>query len=161
MGVRTLRQGQLTIQDATPTTPNTLIIPIMEGDLEWTFRKDHSPVLNRGVVVEFAEGLDQPCAVTFSFTFEEYTAMTGQPPSPSDFLLGQGQAISFISTEPCGPFATNLIFLLNNPCITGQNETLTFSDFVVTEHRFQEAEDFDKISITGMAKAPLPTAVRS
>jgi len=161
MGARTLRHGQLTLQDATPVTPNTLIIPIMEGDLEWTFRKDHAPVRNRGVVAEFAEGIDQPMAVSFSFTFEEYTAQSGQSPSPSDFLFGQGEASAYVSTETCGPFAVNLIFLLTNPCTSGQDETLTFGDFVVTEHRFQEGEEFNRIFVTGMAKPVLPTAVRS
>jgi hypothetical protein len=161
MPARTLRQGQLTLQDATPVTPVTLIIPIMEGDLEWTFRKDHTPVRNRGVVAEFAEGIDQPMAVTFSITFEEYTAQVGQAPSPSDFLFGQGEASANISTELCGPFAVNLLFFMNNPCTTGQDETLTFGDFVTTEHRFQEGEEFNRLFVTGMAKGVLPVAVRS
>lgn len=165
--IRNLTHGQITIVDGTSPTPNTLIVPIEEGNLRFSVRRPVKVIMNRGRVDSFAEGNEEPMTVSFTAKFEEWTGRTltayAAVPSVPDALRQRGNASAWVSSLLCGPYCTDLRFDLDNPCPTAgvdQTERLTFPDFHADETNFEEGDDSDMIPVSGVCLALEPTAVR-
>lgn len=162
MSIRNLTHAALTIKDG---GANELTIPIEEGNIQFTERREAIVVLNRGVIASMAEGMEEAMTVSFSIKFEEWTGGTtssGVDPSPVDALKKRGNASGWTSSLLCGPYCVDLEFAITAPSGCGeQDETLTFSDFHADEIQFQEGEEYDIINVTGKCLALTPVAARS
>jgi hypothetical protein len=157
---RNLRHGSLILSDGTPVTPNTLIIPIMDGDLDFTITYPTFIVKNRGRIDHKRTGDEVEIDIKFSFKFEQWSFASGAATgiSPVDALTKKGGAAAWVSSGPsCGPYSIDLIFKLANPCSTTDYEQLVFPAFNVESLNFKEGSEFDTISVAGKALAFEPT----
>ena len=164
VAVRNLTHGQLTIKDGA-TTPLTLIVPVEQGNFEFTVRRAANVFFNRGVIAGMTPGIPEPMQLTFGLKFQEWlgNTTTGSDPSPVDALTQVGNATAWTSTLACGPYTVDLEFLMADPCTatseSTQNETLTFVDFHADEIRFVEGEEFNELTVSGTSLAVVPTLV--
>ena len=164
--IRNLTHGQITIVDGSGT-PKTLAVPIEEGNLRFTVRRPVKVIMNRGQVDSFAEGNEEPMSVSFNFKFEEWRGRTltayATVPSVPDALRKVGNASDWTSTLDCGPYCVDVRFDLSNPCTASgidQTERLVFPDFHADEVGFEEADDANRVSVSGMSLALEPTSTR-
>ena len=163
--VRNLTHGQLTIKGG--TSGQSLVVPIEEGNLRFSVRRPVKVIMNRGVIDSFAEGNEEPMSVSFNFKFEEWRGRTltayATIPSVPDALRQKGNASAWTSSLECGPYCVDLQFDLDNPCTANgidQTERLVFPDFHADEVSFEEADDADRVSVSGMCLALEPTSTR-
>lgn len=162
MAVRNLTHGSLKIVGG--GSGEELIIPIEEGNVRFTVRREARVIMNRGVIEEFSEGDEEPMSVSFGIKFEEWLGKTttGAPPSPADALRQRGNASAWSSVQECGPYLVDLEFTMTKPCTTtDQSETLTLPNFHADEVSFEEGQDFNMLNVSGKCKALEPTAVRT
>lgn len=157
---RNLRHGKITLRDGTPTTPNELVIPIQDGDLDFTITYPTFIVKNRGKIDHKRTGDEVEIDIKFSFKFEQWSYASGAATgtSPVDALTKKGGASAWVSTGPsCGPYSIDLIFDLINPCNASESERLVFPAFNVETLNFKEGSEFDSVSVAGKALAFEPT----
>lgn len=157
---RNLRHGKLILRDGTPTIPNELIIPIADGDLDFTITKPTFIVKNRGKIDHKRDGDEVEIDIKFSFKFEQWSYASGASTgvSPSDALTKEGGAAAWISTGPsCGPYCIDLIFRATNPCNAAEYEQLLFPAFSLDSLNFKEGSEFNTINVAGKALAFKPT----
>ena len=149
---RNLRHGILIIRDGTTPTPSELIIPIMDGDLDFTITKPTFIVKNRGKIDHKREGDETEIDIKFSFKFEQWqhaNANTGI--SVPDALLQKGGASAWVSSGPsCGPFAVDLVYRIVDPCNANNYEQLVFEAFNPETLNFKEGSEFNTINVTGL-----------
>jgi hypothetical protein len=163
MATRNLRQGTLVIHDG---GANLLAIPVMDGDLKWTY-KDVAPVIkNRGELYNFASPVEEPTEMQFTVLFEEWQgkSATGSDPSVVDALKGIGGAAAWTSSRLDGPYCVDLVFTLDkpeNPSAGEENEVLTFADFHADSIDFAEGTDANKLTVKGNALVTRPASVRT
>jgi hypothetical protein len=147
---RNLRDATLTIEDGTGT-PNTLLIPISDGNVSWTEHNPTVTVLNRGKLFNRRQGNDKEVDVSFEVTFAQYSYQSGGSGTPSvrDVLLQAGPASSWVTTDAiCDIYATNLKFEIKNPADPTNSEILMMDKFTVETLAFKEG-DPDKLTVTG------------
>ena len=165
---RNLTHATLTIRDGAGS-PHTLVVPIEEGDLQWTQNPNPSVmVMNRGNMSHRTQQPQVPVRGRFTIKFVEYRgkSLSGASPSPLDAMLKQNNASSWTSTETCGPYCFDLIWDLVNPCAgaspaVDQAEQLVFADCCLLPHTIREAVDYDRIEVEFEAKITQPTSTRS
>jgi hypothetical protein len=155
---RNLRHGQLKIIDGSGT-PNTLIIPIAAGDLNFTVHSPSFTIRNRGVIDHSRAGDEKEMDISFSFLFEQWQANAGNTGiSVVDALTQSGLASTWMNVDPsCGPFRVNLEFKIVDPCNNANYETLLFPKFHAESLNFREGNDANSISVSGMCLAVKPT----
>ena len=147
---RNLRDAQLFIIDGTGT-PNVLQIPIMDGNLAWTFHNPTVTVLNRGKLYNRRTGNDKEVDASFEFTFSQYAYASGGSGTPSvrDALTQKGGASAWVSTDiSCDVYATNLVFEIADPTNPTMSEQIVLPYFCVDSIAFKEG-DPDKCTVTG------------
>lgn len=153
---RNLRHATLTIKDA---GVNTLLIPIMDGDLDFTIQKNIQRVMNRGRIDHKRDGDEVEMDIKFSFKFEQwsYSAGASTGVSPVDALTKAGGASAWVSTgASCGPYSVDLVYSIANPCNTSEHEVLTFTGFTVENINFKEGGDANTITVSGKAQITAP-----
>jgi len=157
---RNLRHGKLTIRDGSTPTPNSLLIPIQDGDLDFTITYPVFIVKNRGKIDHKRSGDQTEIDLKFSFKFEQWNYATGVSTgvSPVDALTQKGGATTWASSGPsCGPYSIDIVFNITNPCNIAETEQLVFPAFTVESLNFKEGSEFDVISVSGKALAVEPT----
>lgn len=162
MSVKNLTHGAITIKDGgAGSAQNSLAIPVDEGNLEFTVRREAQTVMNRGSLYGFTEGVEEPVTLSFTIKFEEWLSDTSGTPSPVDALRQTGEAAAWVSTLACGPYCVDLYFLISPPAGCGEtNEQLIFADFHADEIRFAEGEEYNTLVVSGKALVLAPTASR-
>ena len=156
---RNLRHGTLIIRDGTGT-PNTLTIPIMDGDLSFNVKRPQFIVKNRGQIDHRRSGDQEAMDVRFSFKFEQWSYSSGAATGISvvDALSKTGGAASWLSVDPnCGPFAVDLLFRIADPCNANSYEQLIFPNFSAEDIGFKEGDAANMIDISGKSLAVTPT----
>ena len=163
---RNLTNGQITIVDGS-TTPKTLVVPIEDGNLRFNVRRPAKVIMNRGRVAGLAEGNEEPMNASFSAKFEEWRGRTltafATIPSVPDAVRRKGNASAWVSTLDCGPYCVDLRFDLTNPCEASgidQTERLVFPDWHCDDVGFEEGDNADMLSFTGICAALEPTSTR-
>jgi len=157
---RNLRHGRIILRDGTTPTPVSLLIPISEGDLDFTITKPTFLVMNRGKIDHKRAGDETEIDIKFSFKFEQWSYASGASTgvSPADFLTKEGGGSALVSTGPsCGPYSVDLLFQVVDPCNEANYEQLLFPAFNVDTLNFKEGSEYDIVSITGKALAFKPT----
>lgn len=157
---RNLRHGSLILRDGTTPTANQLIIPIQDGDLDFTITYPTFIVKNRGKIDHKRTGDETEIDIKFSFKFEQWSYASGASTgvSPVDALTKKGGAATWVSTGPsCGPYSIDLVFQVTNPCNAAEYEQLVFTAFNVESLNFKEGSEFDMVSVSGKSLSFEPT----
>lgn len=157
---RNLRHGKLIIRDGNTPTANELVIPIQDGDLDFTITYPTFTVKNRGKIDHKRTGDETEIDIKFSFKFEQWAYASGASTgvSPVDALTKKGGAAAWVSSGPsCGPYSIDLVFQVTDPCDDTKAEQLVFPAFNVESLNFKEGSEFDTVSVTGKALAFEPT----
>ena len=141
--------------------PQRLVFKIGEGDFNWSEANEYIYDRDRGILDDVREGDDQPMSIDTAFTFEYYTATTGNPPTPSDALKGSGEASEWVSSasDQCQPYAIDLVLLHCVPCGTDEDQEFLFPDFRADEKGYAIGDG--SVSLTGQCNATEPTVIRS
>lgn len=157
---RNLRHGSLILRDANTPVANSLLIPIQDGDLDFTITYPTFIVKNRGRIDHKRVGDEVEIDIKFSFKFEQYSYASGASTgvSPIDALTRKGGAAAWVSSGPsCGPYSIDLVFKITNPCNAAESEQLVFPAFNVESLNFAEGSEFDIVKVAGKALAFEPT----
>lgn len=163
---RNLTHGQITIKDGS-TTPKSLVVPIEDGNLRFNVRRPAKVIMNRGRVAGLAEGNEEPMNASFSAKFEEWRGRTltayATIPSVPDAMRRKGNASAWVSTLDCGPYCVDIQFDLANPCEASgldQTERLVLPDFHCDDVAFEEGDNADMTTYSGICAALEPTSTR-
>lgn len=163
---RNLTNGQITLVDGS-TTPKTLVVPIEDGNLRFNVRRPAKVIMNRGRVAGLAEGNEEPMNASFSAKFEEWTGRTltafATIPSVPDAMHRKGNASTWVSTLDCGPYCVDIRFDLTNPCEASgidQTERIVLPDFHCDEVGFEEGDNADMTTYSGICATLEPTSTR-
>ena len=162
MATRNLTHGTLKIIDGTTPTPNSLTVPIADGDLTFEEKKQANVIKNRGVLKEFSQGEEEAVPVSWTITFERWEAKPAGTPSVVDILKGRGGAAAYKTTNPNkinSPYTTTLEFTIADVEGTGggYNEVLTFTLFSADALSFSEGKEKNTVKVSGMALVTKPT----
>lgn len=120
------------MQDGTPTTPNELVIKIGQGTITHDEKRKMEYILDRGRLSTVREGDEEPMDVKLDLLWEFLTAVTSSGiPTPEEALKKTGEASGWLtsSSDPCEPYAINVIIKYDPPCASISGETITFHDF--------------------------------
>lgn len=149
---RNFRDGILAIVDNTPTTPNKLIIPVMDGNLTWTEHTPKAMVMNRGKLYSRRAGNEQEVDVSFDVTFTQLVHANGSSGvSVRDALTKTGGASAWVSTDTvCDVYAVDLFFQMLDPEDQTKTEQVTISKFSPDTLKFAEG-DPNKLTVSGKA----------
>jgi|GEM_PF-1831486 len=162
--VRNLRDGQLTIKDATSGTPQSLTVFLDEGNLNWSQTTRTIVVTDRGLLStgHTRKGNEQPLKISFS---AKWTQLIGKSNNPSDalqlyeflmFLTGA----NIVSTSSAGEQETLLFeFTITDPSGTA-SEKITFGKVFRDTLTMSERNTANLISFVGRDFASSPVIQR-
>jgi hypothetical protein len=155
-----LKKCTVKIQDGS-TTPNSLTLTMGEGNLTYTIARNMDYILDRGTIDAVREGDEVPCALTIDASYEFYESDSGESITPAEALQKIGSAAAWVSSgsDPCEPYAVDIILEYDPDCSPTKKETVTFSEF-----RW-ESLDFDvqagTINVSGNCNQVRPTSSRT
>ena len=159
-----LKDVTIKLVDGTTPTGLNIEIKIGEGNLTYDENRNVEYILNRGNLDEVRLGDQIPMDVTFDFIWEYIrgdTSSAGGIPTVEDVLKRRGNAAAWVSTDSdaCRPFAIDIILYHVPNCATGDQETITLSDFRydTLSHDLRGGS----ISVTGRCNVVEATAVRA
>ncbi len=140
--------------------PQLLEIKIGDGDLKYSENKQYHYDLNRGLLDVVRDGDDVPLDVNLNFTWEYTKSGTNQPASPVEAIKGIGAAAEWVSsdTDPCQPYAVDVIVDYIPPCAPENEETYVFPLFRAEkkDHDFKTAN----VAISGKCNVTEPVITR-
>ena len=131
-------------------------IKIGEGDLKYTEADEYKYDKDRGLLDTVRKGDDVPMEVSMNFTFEQVKSGTGEVITPIEAVKGIGAASEWVSSssDPCEPYAVDVVVVDARPCGSAQSRTYTFPDFR------SEKRDYDiknaNIAVSGKCNATEP-----
>ena len=162
MPTRNLRDGQLAINDGSPS-PNTITLALDEGDLVWTERSRVVNVLDRGDLSHMRQGDEQPVTGRFTLKFVEFIS-SGAPadPTPYEVLNRIGAAASWTSTNDDNGdvYTLELVFTITNPDPSGSDETVTFAKLCPARIELSEGDEYDTLSVEFQDFETAPTIAK-
>ena len=156
---RNLRDGQLVIIDATPVTPNELIVELDQGDLSFTETNVVQTIKNRGILHHRRVGDEEELELSFTVKFVQWSYNNGAATgiSVTDACMGRGGASAWVSTdETCAPFSVDIQFRVADPCNPGSFEVLTFVKCTAFVFAFREGDDMDTLAVTCRSLSSTP-----
>jgi len=150
---RNLRDATMFIEDGSPV-PNSMEIPLSEGDLKFTEKNNSFIVLNRGKIDSRKQGDESVLDLSFTLKFEQWKyrqGITGL--SPIDALKGSSvaSAAGWVNSDPCGPYAVTIRFRIYNPCNRTQYEDMLFTKVHIDEFAFSEGNEYNTVAVKGTA----------
>lgn len=108
-------------------------VKIGEGNVTYDERRNMNYVRNRGRLDTVREGDDEPMDVRLDANWEYITGSGGSNTLPSieDALKKRGAASTWTSSssDPCEPYAVDLVILHVPPCGEDTPETIILPDF--------------------------------
>ncbi len=108
-------------------------IKIGEGNLTYDEKRNIIYVKDRGFLDTTKIGDDEPIDVSFEFTWELLSSISGTPPPTIEEALKKtGNAADWVSTsvDPCEPYSVDIVMLNVPPCVGGTDaENLTLPEF--------------------------------
>jgi len=117
----------------------SLTAKVGEGNLSYSEHRNVEFTRDRGLLDTVREADEEPVDVSMDITWEELTAMTGDPPTIEDALKNIGEASAWITTadDQCQPFCVDIEFH-NAPNCTGTDD-----EFITLEEYYYETLDHD------------------
>lgn len=162
MGLINFKYAKLKIQDGTGT-PNVFNVLFGEGNFSYTETRNRQYIKDRGNVSTgfVRDGDEEPVSVNIEGVWTEMRAASGGAVTLEEALKKTGAAASWVSaaTDPCEPYAVDLVFEYGSECAGTLGHRLTFDDF-----RYEQL-DYDAkantVKITGKCKVMQPTIIRT
>ena len=141
--------------------PSRIEVKVGEGNLTWSEAKEYEYLLDRGDLDTVKEGDEQPLELSLEFVYEYVLTGTGETITPVDAVKGSGGAAEWVSSssDPCEPYAVDLIVLHCVPCGGDEDERIEFPDFRYESLEFDLGEA--TISVSGRCNASEPSITRS
>ena len=149
------------VSDVVTFLPSRIEVKVGEGNLTWSEAKEYEYLLDRGDLDTVKEGDEQPLELSLEFVYEYVLTGTGETITPVDAVKGSGGAAEWVSssTDPCEPYAVDLIVLHCVPCGGDEDERVEFPDFRYESLEFDLGEA--TISVSGRCNASEPAITRS
>jgi hypothetical protein len=127
-----------------------LEIKIGEGNLTFTENTPHEYILDRGRLDTVRLADEEPMDVSFEFTWEFLSAVSGSgTPTIKEALKQTGEASDWVSTsdDPCEPYCTNIEVHYDPGCGGANTEKIELKEFRpnTLEHNLRDAQ----VSSTG------------
>ncbi len=184
LNTRNLRHGHLRLEDGAlaggiADANNSLVIPIDEGNLNFSEDTPGVVVKNRGALDHWSKGEEMPVTLSFTIKFDAYGSKTtqavavdtGDPGSlpdggaVTDFsvrdFLENGGSLLTSSNGRSDNFLCSLIFTVDDPMSANdENEELTFTQFKCESLKFAEGAEFNTIAVSGRALLTHPGSER-
>lgn len=129
--------------------PQRLEIKVGDGNITWTEARTMEYRLDRGDLDTVKEGDQVPLEVSLEFVYEHVSTGTGEVTSPIDALKRIGPCAEWVSSssDPCEPYAVDIVMEHVTPCGAVDDETITFPDFRYEQLQFDLSAA--TISVTG------------
>lgn len=137
--------------------PHRVEVGIGEGNLTWTEKKPREYKKNRGRLDTVKDADEEPIDVRLDFEWEFIRADTGEAPTIEDILKKRGNASHWVSsaTDPCEPYAVDILVVYTPPCEGVDGEEILLADF-----RYEElAHDAGEGTISCTGKCNITEAV--
>jgi len=109
-----------------------LELKIGEGNLTYDEKRTMEYKRDRGQLDTVREGDEEPIDVRLDVQWEWLSHAAGDPyPTPEEFLKKEGLASGYTSSssDPCEPYAINLIVIYDPDCSGVDAEVITLSDY--------------------------------
>jgi hypothetical protein len=141
--------------------PCEIDIKIGDGNLTYSETKEYNYMLDRGDLDTVREGDQKPLDVSLEFVYEFVTTGTSEGITPVDALKQIGGAADWVtaSSDPCEPYAVDLIISHDPPCGSSQTETTTLPDFRYEKLDFSLKDA--TIAVSGKCNVVSATVARS
>lgn len=144
---------------------NQITVKVGEGNLSFTEKRNVEYIRDRGVLSATRLGDEEPVDVSFDFTWEEITSISGDTtPTVKEALQKIGAASSWASSDAdtCAPYAVD-IEVTHDPDCSGTSTSAQDEVVLISDFRW-ESMQFDykaaTISVTGKANVTTVTATR-
>lgn len=128
-----LKDARIYIRDGSTPTPNYIEVKIGTGNLTYSEKRNMEYLLDRGRLDLVRQGDEVPLDVSFDATWEYIRGGLGSGDFPSihDALKKQGNASDWesSSSDPCEPYAVDIVVHYIPNCATGDHEVIIFPDF--------------------------------
>lgn len=133
--------------------PNQLEVKVGDGNISWTEARTMEYRLDRGDLDTVKEGDQVPIEVSLEFVYEHVTTGTSEVVSPIDALKRIGPCAEWVSSssDPCEPYAVDIVIEHTTPCGAVEDETITFPDFRYEQLQFDLSAA--TISVSGKCNA--------
>jgi hypothetical protein len=158
-----LKNATIYFRDGTNPTPLELELKVAEGAISFTEKKPRKYTRANGRLHTVVDGDEEPVDVRIDLTWEFLRAVAASgTPTPMDVLKQRGEASSWVSsdtTDPCAPYAVDIVIEYDPGCASEDLETIVISDF-----RYEQVDGNPKeatLSVTGKAHVTEITATRS
>ena len=150
--VRNFRDGELVVNDGTPTTPLSLTLVLDLGNLTWTETEESAEILDRGRISggQVRDGNDVPVELSFGIHVNQLIGFT-EDPLDAKFLYEMVNNIGggFVSTLPAGQkFALEYVFTIDGPNAGIGTEIITFGYVYKATLEFAEG-DSNQLTFNG------------
>jgi hypothetical protein len=141
--------------------PNQLLVKIGEGNCQWTEKRPVMYTKDRGRLDTVKKGDEEPMEVKLDFTWVFLKSDSGETPSIEDVLKNRGEASDWdsSSSDPCEPYAIDIVIVYSPPCDDVDKEIYRLPDFRYEDlgHDIKQGQ----VSISGKCNATEPTVVRA
>lgn len=160
-----IRNATLLIQDGT-ATPLEVEVKFGEGNITWDENSPYEYLPERGEVaagtVRFAD--QEPLSVSVEGIFENLISNGAEDVTVYEILKRVGAASAYVSTgsDPCEPYAVDLVLMLDTNCTGGAaplGEIITFAEFRVES--ISPDVRGGTLNFSGKCKNVAPTIIRS
>ncbi len=138
-----------------------LEIKIGDGNITSTESNEFEYDLDRGLLDTVRAGDQVPMDVSLDFVYEYITTGTSEAISPMDALKQIGGASEWrsSSSDPCEPYAVDVVVIHTPICTTQEIETTVFPDFR-SESREPDLGEA-AVSVSGRCNATQPIVTRT
>lgn len=158
---RTLRDGQLTINDGT-ASPQSVTVLLDEGDLSFTISNDTKMIMNRGAYLGIRRGDFVPVSLSFTAKWAELlgiTQYTPTTPTVYEIINNEGGVFESVDSGECSDaYALEFVFLVTDPCEgTTTDQQITFAKCVMETFECAEGDEYNTLSYSGTDYESKPT----
>lgn len=141
--------------------PQRLEIKVGDGNITWTEARTMEYRLDRGDLDTVKEGDQVPLELSLEFVYEHVSTGTNEVTSPIDALKRIGPCEEWVSSssDPCEPYAVDIVLDHTTPCGAVDDEEVVFPDFRYEQLQFDLSAA--TISVSGKCNATEVIATRS
>lgn len=156
---KNLRDATLKIVDGTSVTELTCTVALLEGDLAWDSKQSVNVIKDRGTLNAMRKGDEEACAVSFTVKFTGCYSEDAGDPTPYEALMNENDASTWISTTAATSdlYTVDLLFYYTDPGTASGVEYLRFTDFAHESIAFKEGDEYNTLSVSGIALCTAPT----
>ena|GEM_PF-2910462 len=163
MDITPVLASALTGGEAITFGPQELEVKLGEGNFTYDENREVEYLRNRGQLDTYKQGDEQPMDVSFDFTWEFLSAVSGGAiPTVEDVLKKQGAASDWVSSntsDPCADFVVDIEIVNAPDCGTVLHEVIKLPQFFYTQ--LSHDSDAASVSVTGQCNAAKATISRT